>query len=103
MHTFIAERRLIAESTANGERTNITIRVGTPYWVVEGELAACPVQFNGLFREFNDMKGMDLLQALQLASNVDAVLAAMSGEFNFFWESGEEYDLDEAKAILKGV
>ena len=102
MENFIAERRLIAESISDGERKNITIRIGIPYWIEEGEIAGCPVHYEGLFRSFNDRKGADLLQALQLASNINVVLATASDEFNFYWQSGEPYELEEAKATLRG-
>lgn len=103
MRKYIAERLLIAESMLNGERKDIIIRVGMPYWIKEGELAGCSVQFEGLFSEFGDRKGVDLLQALQIASDIDIFLAAKSDEFNFFWPTGESYNLDVAKSTLSGA
>jgi hypothetical protein len=101
MQGFIAERRLIAESLADGQRRNIVIRVGLPYWIEENELAGCSVIFEGLFESFSDRKGIDLLQALQIASNIDVFLAAMSDRFRFFWESGTPYDLEAGRTTLR--
>ncbi len=101
MQRFIAERRLIAESLENNQRKNIVIRIGIPYWIEENEVAGCSVTFEGLFESFHDLKGIDLLQALQIASNIDIYLAAMSDRFKFFWESGEPYDLDAARSVLR--
>jgi hypothetical protein len=103
MENFIAERRLIAESTLDGKRKDVTIRIGIPYWIEEGEIAGCAVRYDGLFPVFNDRKGTDLLQALQIASDIDIVLAAMSDEFKFYWPSGELYELDTARAVLRNA
>ncbi len=101
MQRFIAERRLIAESLENNQRKNIVIRIGIPYWIEENELAGCSVTFEGLLESYTDRKGIDLLQALQIASNIDIYLAALSDRYRFFWESGEPYDLDAARSVLR--
>lgn len=94
MKKFVAERQLIAERVADGIRRNVVIRIGAPYWIEMGELAGCSVEFEGLPLSLSDRKGIDLLQALQIASDVNVFLATLTGEFNFFWLTGDPYTVD---------
>lgn len=92
MKSCIAERHLIAKSKTDGSNKDVVVRIGTPYWVVDGEVGGCPVEYSGLLETYADRKGIDLLQALQIAADVNSVLEAMSDEFDFFWPSGEAYE-----------
>jgi hypothetical protein len=91
MKNITAERRLVAVSKIDGHRKEVIIRVGLPYWIEEGEVAACPVEYEGLILKYNDRRGIDLVQALQIASDIDIVLETVSDEYAFFWPSGEPY------------
>jgi hypothetical protein len=92
MNKFIAERRLIAESKETGLRKNVVFRIGVPYWVEEGEMAACPVEWDGLFDKVADAPGIDLLHAIQVASNIDPLLEMLKDRYTFYWSSGEQYE-----------
>jgi hypothetical protein len=91
MSKWIAERRLIAEAVATGERKCVTIRVGIPYWLPDDEFASCPLELDGLFDRVADAKGIDSLQAIQLASNIDLMLESLKGKYKFYWPTGEGY------------
>ena len=91
MKNITAERRLVAESKKDGYRKDVVIRIGLPYWIEEGEEAACSVEYEGLISKYTDRRGIDLVQALQIASDIDIVLDTLSDEFTFFWPSGEPY------------
>jgi hypothetical protein len=92
MKNFSAERRLVAASKKDGAKKEVVIRVGLPYWIEEGEVAACPVEYMGLISKYSDRQGVDLIQALQIASDIDVVLDTFSDEYSFFWPSGEPYE-----------
>lgn len=91
MKRWIAERKLIAEVIETGERKDVTIRVGAPFWRPDDDFASCPVEWDGLFEHFADAKGIDLLQALQQASDIDPLLERLRTKYNFYWPSGEGY------------
>ena len=49
------------------------------------------VEFDGLNEYSFDVFGTDSLQAISLASNIEAVLERLSDEYEFFWTTGEPY------------
>lgn len=91
MKNAIAERRLILEVIETGERRNLIIRVGIPYLLPGGKHAACPREYVGLFDCVADAKGMDLLQALYFAADVDSMLKSQTNKYRFYWLDGEPY------------
>jgi hypothetical protein len=90
MRKAIAERKLFYTAKHSSVKMELVIRIGTPYLDKDG-MAKCPVQWDGLFEDFADLCGMDLLQALQLAANVDSMLQELRNKYDFFWTSGEPY------------
>lgn len=97
MSQFIAERKLIAVRRDTGERKEVTYRVGVPYWASGEDFASCPAEFEGMFSELTDSKGIDELQALNLASDLDGFLVKLQGKYEFYWLSGEPYFDESAK------
>ena len=97
MPQFIAERKLIAVRRDTGERKEVTYRVGVPYWAPGEEFASCPVEFEGMFSMLADSKGVDELQALNLASDLDGFLVKLQVKYDFYWLSGEPYFDESAK------
>lgn len=91
MKAWIAERKLVVEIIATGERKDLTIRIGTPYWLPNEDFASCPMEWEGLFDRVADAKGIDLVQALQQASDIDSMLQPLTTKYNFFWPSDEGY------------
>lgn len=103
MEKVIAERKLMFARKGTKERKELVIRVGVPYWVEDG-VAACPVEWEGLFdkKELADSRGMDLLQALYFAANTDALLEKLRHKYDFYWPSGDPYhDDDRASPSVK--
>lgn len=90
MERHIAERRLKYRQKEGGPQKNLSIRIGVPYIDSSG-MARCPVEWDGLFDEYADIGGMDTLQALQLASDIDSMLRRLSKKYDFYWENGETY------------
>lgn len=96
MEKVIAERKLLFAPKGSDARKELIIRVGIPYWVEDG-LAACPVEWEGLFskEELADSRGMDLLQALHMASDIDLLLEKLRGKYDFYWPTGHAYFDDD--------
>ncbi len=63
--SFIACRKLLAID-AKGHEFELTIAIGEPYKVSEGDWA-CPALMEGLHGRFRDIRGIDSWQAMQLA------------------------------------
>jgi len=95
MKKAIAERKLIFVPKGTNTRKELVIRIGIPYWLEDG-VAACPVEWNGLFEkdELADTRGMDLLQALHMAADIDTLLVKLRNKYDFYWPTGESYHDD---------
>ncbi len=90
MNEIIAERRLLYGKKNSVERIPLAIRVGRPYWL-QPDVAACPLEWDGLFGALPDVQGADLLQALYLAADVEPMIKAQSKRYDFFFADGEPY------------
>jgi hypothetical protein len=42
-------------------------------------------------QELSEPRGMDLLQALHMASDIEPFLEKLRNRYDFFWPSGESY------------
>lgn len=95
MKKIIAERKLIFVPKGTKTRKELIIRIGAPYWLEDG-VAACPVEWDGLFKkeELADTRGMDLLQALHMAADIDPLLEKLRSKYDFYWPTGESYHDD---------
>jgi len=100
MNNCIAERRLLFAPKGSDERNELVIQVHRPYLVtqemvsftVDGETAGCKVIVTGLNEEFTEETyGADLLQALQLAADVEPILKRLSKRYDFYFKTGEPY------------
>lgn len=100
MTTYIAERKLQYSIKGLEEKHEFTIRIGSPYIVEQkmvkfpiGEgLIGCHVEVFGLEEELkHDVYGVDGIQALDIASNVDALLERLKRKYDLFWPTGEDY------------
>lgn len=100
MKTWIAERKLLCSRKGEAPRSALTVRVSHPYLLEKGTVnfdfhegtAGCAVEIIG-FEEawFEETYGVDSLQALQLASDVEPVLRQLSKKYDFFFLDGEPY------------
>ena len=91
------------EYIKKGERIKrkLTVKVLKPYELQEGQVsfpfspgtAGCAVEFDGLETDHFDSVtyGADLLQALQLAADVEPILKRISNTYELYFPTGEPY------------
>ncbi len=99
MQHFIAERRLLYSLKGSDVRQEFSIRLGVPYTVEEDTVghpagkgaAGCHVELRGLEDACPDVYGVDSLQAVNLASNVEPLLRRLQKKYDLFWLSGDPY------------
>jgi len=99
MSRYIAERHLLFSGKNDGVRKNLTVGICAPKVVaqdkvqfsVDGVMSICHVDMEGLDEHSFDVYGTDSMQAVNLASNIEAVIKRLSDEYDFFWASGEPY------------
>jgi len=87
---IIAERELKYSAKNSSDLKDLVVRIGMPYIDDEG-IARCPVEWDGLFENYADIAGMDLVQALQLASNLDSLIEKLTHKYDFYWSNGDSY------------
>ncbi len=96
---YIAERKLLFKEKNTQTTKEMVIKISEPYIVtendvkfpVDGVIAGCHVKIEGLDEPGYDLYGMDSLQAVNLASDIDPLLDRLSGNYDFFWSTGEPY------------
>ena len=99
MTQFIAERHLLFSEKNDGSRKNLTIRVSAPSVVkpeavnfpVDGVASVCRVEVIGLTEYSHDVHGMDSMQAINLASDIESLIRRLSSNYDIFWATGEPY------------
>jgi hypothetical protein len=101
MKLWIAERELMFSLKGSDELSPLVIRIGKPYYLKEGMVsfafapgtAGCSVEFDGLNNDgyLNEVYGADLLQALQLAVDIEPTLKRLSKTYDFYFPNGEPY------------
>lgn len=99
MSRYIAERRLWFSEKKGGVRKKLLVGVGAPMVVtqdevkypVDGVMSKCHVEFEGMNEHSFDVFGADSLQAINLASNIEAVIERLSDKYDFYWDTGEPY------------
>lgn len=106
---YIAERRLLYSKKNELSRNEFSIKISAPYIVqqqsvkfpVDGVMAGCHVGIDGLNERSFEVYGMDSLQAVHLASDIDALLERLGAKYDFFWLTGEPYFDSEPQEIVK--
>ncbi len=100
MKKRIAERKLLYSSKGSTAKSELTIRIYAPYAVEQemvdftiGEgLVGCHIETEGLEREYShEAYGVDEIQAINIASNIEPLLERLSKKYDFYWLSGEPY------------
>lgn len=88
----IAERMLDLLDTESKQSVRLRILIGKPYWVDEGNEAACPVAIHGLVGRTEDIHGADLFQALELAiAFVNYLLNSIPSPKVVTWQDGDPW------------
>jgi hypothetical protein len=109
MTRWIAERTLLYAEKGSSARHQLVVRISEPYLVQPGTVsfpanagtAGCSVEITGLDRPMHDeVYGADLLQALQLAANVEPMLKRLSRKYDLYFQTGEPYfeDKDDSQS-----
>jgi hypothetical protein len=97
---FIAERRLLYSLKGGDVRKEFIIRLGAPYLVKEGmegfsivgeAVSACHIEIVGIDETYPEVYGVDSLQAINLASNVEGLLKWLQKTYNIYWPCGDPY------------
>lgn len=100
MNKWIAERRLMCSPKGAKDKSELLVRIGAPYIVepttvsfpVTPETSGCIVDISGNGLKITETSyGADLIQALQLASDVDPILRRVSKTYDLFFGDGEPY------------
>lgn len=91
--TYIAERRLVISDKNNlNKKTEIVIKIGAPYWIVDNIEAACPVAIEGLVENIEPIRGIDFIDSMRIAIQfIDDLLRSILENKNIEWLSGESY------------
>lgn len=103
---IIAERKLLFSEKGNSKRVSFAVRISAPYIVrqeevkfsVDGIVAGCHVELDGLNEPAFEVYGMDSLQAVNMASDIEPLLKRLSSKYDFFWLTGEPY-FDEEDGV----
>lgn len=99
MNRYIAERHLLFAGKNDGVRKKLTVGICAPKVIaqeqvqfpVDGIMSICHVDLEGLDEHSFDVYGTDSMQAVNLASNIEAVIKRLSDEHDFFGATGEPY------------
>jgi hypothetical protein len=94
--TVLVERKILMQEDGSDERKEVVLQVGQPYWMIEGETAACPIALRGAGEdEIEHRYGSDLFEALSGAVRAinEQFAGPQCGRF-FFWPDGEPYGGD---------
>lgn len=88
----IVERTLVLHDSETGQKGEIRLAIGQPYWTEPGMEAACPVAIYGYFGRLADIRGIDPMSALALAIKfLESMLEGLPKTRKVYWPSGETY------------
>ncbi len=100
-NNVIAERTLNTKHRETGASGKLLIEVHRPYaltqdmvnFPIENGAAGCSLRFVGLGTDLYDdeVVGIDTLQAIQLASDVEGILKKISQNYELFFTDGSPY------------
>ena len=102
MKDCIAERNLVAIQKKSGVRAELSIKIGRPYIVqvgsvsfqVGGDTAACEIEILGLCDPIKEIiYGVDLVHALQIASDFDSILKGFAKSYDLYFKDGADSTL----------
>jgi hypothetical protein len=96
---YVAERRLLFRKKGSESTKELVIKVSEPFvltgeevtFPVDGIMCGCHVEVEGLDEPGFDLYGMDSLQAISIASNIEPLIERWSDRYDFFWITGEDY------------
>ena len=87
------ERRLILEDQDTHAKSNLSILIGIPRWTKKGIEAACPVAIEGWFGRVEDMRGIDPMNAIEMALYfTNSLLRQLPPSKKLTWPNGDPYE-----------
>jgi hypothetical protein len=94
--SVMVERKILHQREGSQERSEVMLQIGHPYWMIEGELAACPVAMKGKHIEsVNHHEGRDPFEALSMAVlHINERFEGPQTGRYFFWPDGQPYGGD---------
>jgi len=100
MENYIAERELLYSLKGDYAKKKFVVRISAPYLIKEGSVnfqfhsgaAACKIEIDGLPQSFvEEVYGVDSIQALAMATDVDPYLKGLEKKYDLYWLSGDPY------------
>lgn len=100
MVKHIATRELMYSQKGRSDRRHFVVSVSAPYPIEEGSVnfpfrpgnSVCEIEIDGLpERIVEKVYGVDAIQALFLATNIDPYLKGLENKYDLYWLSGEPY------------
>lgn len=97
---YVVHRELEYSAKNASKRNKLSIHIGEPYLLEKDQVnfnfdagaAGCSIIIEGSDISIKEVAyGADLLQALQLAVNIDPILVNLSKKYDLFFASGEPY------------
>jgi len=95
----VALRELLYSYSNGEELKKLVIRIKGHYllrqqdvgYKIDEGVAACTIEFEGLDEDDIEVVGMDKLQALSMAVDIDPYLKGMQARYKFYWPTGDDY------------
>ncbi len=105
MKKYIAERKLLYSLKGESKKSEFIIRIGEPYQVEQGivefpigeGVTGCSIHIEGMPEKEHDLYGVDSIQALNIATNIEPLLERLQKKYDLYWSSGEPYFESEEK------
>ena len=99
MNNVVAQRTLNFSLKEEKTLRSLIITIQEPYLVtqdmvsfcVEGEMFGCHIGIEGIPEKYSDVYGIDAIQALHMACNLDPFLRRISKKYNLYYLDGEPY------------
>ena len=99
MKRFIARRNLMYALKGSNIKKEFSVGICAPFKelsdykdiINNDDFYGCIIMFSGINEPEEVVYGMDSLQAINLASNVEAILTRLGKKYDIFWSTGEPY------------
>ena len=96
---YVAERKLLFSEKSSPKTKEVVVKISEPFVATEdnagflgdGVASVCHVEIDGIDEPGFDLVGMDSLQAVNLASDIEPLIKRLSDRYDFFWVTGEPY------------
>jgi hypothetical protein len=92
-------REIMYSRKGGGELRKLTIRIVGPRaltaeevnFEVTGDMAICNIIFDGIDKSDEIVYGVDNLQALSIAIDLNGYLKSLTNKYDFYWKDGDPY------------